>query len=93
MISTVNTLTSTTTAASDLAPLVKQLAKRADLNKDGQVSTTEFSQFLTGLLESITTAGSGTTKRDPPAPDGLKPATPAIEPAIPGTKLVDRPKT
>ncbi len=39
--------------AGDLQPLVDQLAKRADTNRDGQVSNTEFSQFLATLMESL----------------------------------------
>jgi hypothetical protein len=40
-------------AAAELAPLVEQLAKRADSNRDGKVSSSEFNDFLTKLMQSI----------------------------------------
>jgi hypothetical protein len=48
------------TTGSDLTQLVEQLAKRADANKDGQVSTSEFAQFLVNLLQPMAN-GSGST--------------------------------
>ena len=39
--------------ASELAPLLQQLAKKADTNRDGQVSSTEFTDFLGKLMQSL----------------------------------------
>jgi hypothetical protein len=49
MINHLNNLTSTRTTGE--SPLVEQLAKRADVNRDGKVSSEEFSDFLTSLLD------------------------------------------
>jgi hypothetical protein len=66
-------LTTPKTTGADLTQLVEQLAKRADANKDGQVSTSEFAQFLVGLLQPAANAtGSGSTQ---PAPIADTPAT------------------
>jgi hypothetical protein len=40
-------------AATELAPLVEQLAKRADANRDGKVTSAEFMEFLTKLTSSL----------------------------------------
>ncbi len=50
------------TTGSDLTQLVEQLAKRADANKDGQVSTSEFAQFLVNLLQPVAGGANGTTQ-------------------------------
>jgi len=52
----VTNLTPTATGAADLEPLVKQLARRADANRDGQVSSAEFAQFLSDQLTPATTS-------------------------------------
>lgn len=57
MINT-NALTTNKTTGADLTQLVEQLAKRADANRDGQVSTSEFAQFLVGLLQQTSDAGT-----------------------------------
>jgi hypothetical protein len=59
-----------TTGAADLTQLVEQLAKRADANRDGQVSTSEFAQFLVGLLQqtngtSTSTPSTSTSSTSP----------------------------
>jgi hypothetical protein len=62
VITTPNPLASSKTTGADLAQLVEQLARRADANGDGQVSTSEFSQFLIGLLQpAASSSQSGTT--------------------------------
>jgi len=40
-------------AATELSPLVEKLAKKADTNRDGQVTSSEFQEFLAGLMKSI----------------------------------------
>lgn len=40
-------------AATEVAPLVEQLAKRADANRDGKVTSAEFMEFLTELTSSL----------------------------------------
>lgn len=50
-----------TTSAADTSALVDRLAKNADINKDGVVSTAEFSKFLGNILDAFsvkTAAGS-----------------------------------
>lgn len=47
-----------------LEPLVKKLVDRLDANRDGQISTAEFGEFLTSLLRAHSagkTAGAGGT--------------------------------
>jgi hypothetical protein len=41
------------TNAADRSQLVEQLARRVDVNRDGQVTSAEFSSFLSGLMKSI----------------------------------------
>ena len=55
MANNINPLNSVTDG---IQPLMRQLARRADANGDGQVSTEEFGTFLTQLLR----AGGATTK-------------------------------
>jgi hypothetical protein len=40
-------------AAGKLAPLVERLGKRADVNRDGHVTSDEFSEFLAKLTASL----------------------------------------
>jgi hypothetical protein len=63
------------TRAADLAPLVKELQRRADGNHDGQVTSTEFGDFLTGLLQK-----AGTLAGDA-AQAAASSASPAVSPA------------
>jgi hypothetical protein len=44
--------TSASTAASGVEPMMRQLVERIDQDKNGQISTDEFGQFLTGLLKA-----------------------------------------
>ena len=67
MINT-NSLNTPKTTGADLTQLVEQLAKRADLNRDGQVSTSEFAQFLVGLLQQSTSGDSTGDVRRPRHP-------------------------
>jgi len=67
-----NALNTPKTTGADLTQLVEQLAKRADANRDGQVSTSEFAQFLVGLLQQTT----GAALKTPETPASAK--TPSI---------------
>ena len=60
MINT-NALNTPKTTGADLTQLVEQLARKADANRDGQVSTSEFAQFLVGLLQQTTGSATSTT--------------------------------
>jgi hypothetical protein len=55
----INPLDSTRTTTG-VSPLIEQIARRVDANGDGSISTSEFSSFLTNLLQSISQAAQGT---------------------------------
>jgi hypothetical protein len=61
--------------AADLAPLVKELQHRADGNHDGQVTSTEFGDFLTGLLQKAGTMAGDAAQAAASASPALSPAT------------------
>lgn len=61
-MSTVSNTTTDSTNA-DLTPLFQQLARKADINKDGNVSIAEFSTFLQGILNP--NAASATSAKTP----------------------------
>lgn len=63
MISNMNALFSGTNAT-DRSQLVEQLARRVDVNRDGQVTSAEFSNFLSGLMKSLDEDAAAT----PPVP-------------------------
>lgn len=48
-------------SATSLDPLIKQLVDRVDANKDGQISTSEFGDFLTSILKASTAASSSSS--------------------------------
>ena len=52
MIDRMQTLTQGPGAA-DRSQLIDQLARRVDANRDGQVTSGEFSTFLSGLMQSL----------------------------------------
>lgn len=52
MITNMNALISGTGAA-DRSQLVEQLVRRVDTNRDGQVTSAEFSNFLSSLMQSL----------------------------------------
>lgn len=76
--------------------LATQLARRADVNGDGQVSAAEFDRFLANLLQPADHAGQ--TATDPlnivrrlldqhqPTADGHRDLLAAITSALPGTQ-------
>ena len=41
------------TNSADRSQLVEQLARRVDANRDGQVTSAEFSNFLSSLMQSL----------------------------------------
>jgi hypothetical protein len=69
----------TVSANSNVEQLVQRLVTQADLNKDGQLSSTEFGSFLTNLIEGVSAkvpnvsganyaTASATLTADPPVP-------------------------
>ncbi|HVT47963.1 MAG TPA: EF-hand domain-containing protein [Vicinamibacterales bacterium] len=75
--------TSTTTGVS---PLIEQIAQRVDANGDGSISTSEFSSFLTNLLQSISQAAHGTasTSTASSSSSSTGSSTDALPPCPPG---------
>jgi hypothetical protein len=63
-----NSLNTNKTTGADLTQLVEQLARKADLNRDGQVSTSEFAQFLVNLLQGTSAPASSTGTTTPQTP-------------------------
>ena len=50
----INSLHSSAAAtSSERSPLIEQLVRRADADRDGQLTTAEFSAFLEGLVQSL----------------------------------------
>jgi hypothetical protein len=68
VMNTLNSLNTNKTTGADLTQLVEQLARKADLNRDGQVSTSEFAQFLVNLLQGTSGAASSTGTTTPQTP-------------------------
>lgn len=64
------------TDATARSPLMEQLARRVDADRDGQVTSAEFSSFLAGLMQSLDNEqGAATSPASAP--------TPAAEPVLP----------
>jgi len=66
------------TETSKLAPLAERVMKRADVNRDGDVTSAEFSDFLSKLSASL--------EAELPAPrahQATMPAAPASVPPVP----------
>lgn len=55
------------------SPLLEQIARRADVNRDGTVTNSEFSEFLSGLMKSLEEESAKSVDVAAPA----VPATPA----------------
>lgn len=53
MIDTTHTLVGPAGASAPRSPLVDQLARRADADHDGQVTSAEFASFLSELMQSL----------------------------------------
>jgi hypothetical protein len=52
VINSMNPLISST-STTERSPLVEQLARKVDGNRDGQVTSAEFSNFLSSLMQSL----------------------------------------
>jgi hypothetical protein len=59
------------TGTTERSQLVEQLARRVDTNRDGQVTSAEFSNFLSGLMQSLDSELESTRQAD--APDQAAP--------------------
>jgi hypothetical protein len=68
-----------TRSTGDLTQLVGDLTRKVDTNGDGQVSTTEFAQFLTQLIGQ-----AGQPKSTGPSFDTPRAVPAALPPALPG---------
>jgi len=53
--------------ATDRSQLIDQLARRVDTNRDGQVTSGEFSTFLSGLMQSLDKEQSSYRTQSDPA--------------------------
>lgn len=53
--------------AADRSQLVEQLARRVDTNRDGQVTSNEFSTFLSSLMQSLDQEQTSTRTQPDPA--------------------------
>jgi len=63
----------------DPSQLVEQLARRVDTNRDGQVTSTEFSAFLSNLMQSLDTEQAAQQERgDRPQAAGSGDALPVM---------------
>ena len=60
--------TSTSKATNDFTQMVGELRKKVDANADGSVSTAEFAQFLTKLMEHTDGADKAAAVNPPAAP-------------------------
>lgn len=68
-------------ANTDVEQLVQRLVSRADVNNDGQLSSSEFGSFLTHLIEGIsskTSNGTGANNARSSAVSVDAPATPSL---------------
>jgi hypothetical protein len=54
--------------ATERSPLTEQLARKVDGNRDGRVTSAEFSSFLTSLMESLDGELTSHRASDPAAP-------------------------
>lgn len=55
-----NNLNVTALLKSEIAPAVDRQVKRADTNRDGHLSTSEFSQFLADVVRKLELADAAT---------------------------------
>src|SRR3954470_1981366 len=70
-------------ANTDVEQLVQRLVSRADVNKDGQLSSSEFGSFLTHLIEGISSKAPNVSGANHAAPSAAPaaPTAPALGPA------------
>jgi hypothetical protein len=76
-----------TSATNGVSPLIDQIARRVDANGDGNISTSEFSSFLTNLLQSISQVAQHGTNSTSPSSFGTSStgsSSSALPPCPPG---------
>lgn len=73
-----NTASHLSSATNKLAPLAERIIKRADVNRDGNVTSEEFSDFLSKLSASLAAELPAAKAHQASAP-----AVPAAAPPIP----------
>ena len=79
----INSLSPSVTAAGgDRSSLVDQLVRRADVNRDGAVTSTEFMTFLDDLVQSLDRDRAAEAST-PSSPMAAAPAPAAAEAAAP----------
>lgn len=71
-----NTASHLSSAASKLAPLAERIMKRADVNRDGNVTSEEFSDFLSKLSASLQAELPAARTHQTAAPAAPAPAPP-----------------
>lgn len=85
MINSVNPHISST-GATERSPLVEQLARKVDGNRDGQVTSAEFSSFLSSLMQSLDSELTADRAPDATAPSPAAASSAVMLPAAePGT--------
>lgn len=78
MINALTTHLATTGTENARSPLIDQLARRADANRDGNVTSAEFSHFLSGLMESIEAETREPAAQPPAASAATVPGAPEL---------------
>lgn len=71
-----NTASHLSSAANKLAPLAERIMKRADVNRDGNVTSEEFSDFLSKLSASLQAELPAARTHQTAAPAAPAPAPP-----------------
>jgi hypothetical protein len=64
--------------ATERSPLVEQLARKVDGNRDGEVTSAEFSHFLSSLMQSLDSELTADRGPDPSAPSPAAAAPSAV---------------
>jgi hypothetical protein len=78
VINALTTHLATTSTADARSPLLDQIARRADVNRDGNVTSAEFSNFLSGLMESLEAEARNTAADPQTASTVPAPSTPEL---------------
>lgn len=72
--------------ATERSPLIEQLARKVDGNRDGQVTSVEFSDFLSSLMQSLDHELASQREAGPALTASSAPATPLSAEAAPLTR-------
>lgn len=72
----------TATSATERSPLMEQLGRRVDANRDGQVTSAEFANFLEGLTQALDAEQTHTASSAMPAPAAGAQTLPVQEPVM-----------